>query len=122
MFKKEFLKAVAERAIKTFVQVMAAATGGSYVNLFHLSFNTSWKLAIGGALLSILSSFGSSKIGNNGPSLVGEVVDAATPLVTHLLESKGLVQAEPTAVKVDPKVVEDVIKKTVKKNPTAESK
>lgn len=90
MFKKEFLKAVAERAIKTFVQVIVVAAGGLYLNLITLDWATNLKLALGAALLSVLTSFGSSKIGNNGPSLVGEIVDIAIPIVQKSFISAGL--------------------------------
>lgn len=111
MFKKEFLKAVAERAIKTFVQVIVVAAGGLYLNLITLDWATNLKLALGAALLSVLTSFGSSKIGNNGPSLVGEIVDIAIPIVQKSFVTAGLASTATITATRPEAVVKPVVKK-----------
>jgi hypothetical protein len=100
MFKKEFLKAVAERAIKTFIQVIGSATGLDAMNFLNIDVTVSLKLALGAALLSIITSFGSSKIGNNGPSLVGEFVDAVLPIVQKTFVSAGLAPTDGETAKM----------------------
>jgi hypothetical protein len=68
-----FMKAVAERAIKTFLQTFVAMAGTA--NLFDLGTTQSMLgVAASAALLSILTSFASAQFGSNGPSLAGEQV------------------------------------------------
>lgn len=78
MFTKAFWKAVAERAIKSFGQGFVVVFGISYASdLAELSSRVELA-AIGGlgvALLSVATSLASSTIGNDGPSLGGEVLD-----------------------------------------------
>lgn len=115
MFKKEFLKAVVERAIKTFIQVLGSATGLDAVNMLSMDVMVSLKLALGAALLSIITSFGSSKIGNNGPSLAGEFVDAVLPVIQKTFVSAGLAPTDSETAKMKAGVKPTAKKKAVSK-------
>lgn len=70
---KKFLSAVAERAIKTFIQTFAAVSASA--NLFNGA-STKDLVGVAGsaALLSVLTSLASSKVGPHGPSLASETV------------------------------------------------
>lgn len=69
-----FIKAVAERAIKTFLQTFVAIAGTA--NLFDLGTTAdALGVAASAAVLSILTSLASAQFGSNGPSLAGEQVD-----------------------------------------------
>lgn len=69
-----FIKAVAERAIKTFLQTFVAIAGTA--NLFDLGTTAdALGVALSAAVLSILTSLASAQFGSNGPSLAGEQVD-----------------------------------------------
>jgi len=73
MFDIDFLKASAERAIKTFIQVLIAGLGTAQVGVLDLAWEQSLSLAASAAVLSILTSLGSANLGGKaGPSLVGE--------------------------------------------------
>ena len=66
----EFAAATAERAIKTFAQTEASLLIAGGTGLF----DTDWRAGLGvsgmAAVLSVLTSIGSSKIGGSGPSVV----------------------------------------------------
>jgi hypothetical protein len=69
-----FMKAVAERAIKTFLQTFVAMAGTA--NLFDLgSTQGMLGVAASAAMLSVMTSFASAQFGANGPSLAGESVE-----------------------------------------------
>lgn len=73
MFDIDFWKASAERAIKTFIQVLLAGIGTDQVGILDLAWETSLSLAASAAVLSLLTSLGSANLGGKaGPSLVGE--------------------------------------------------
>lgn len=73
MFDIDFWKASAERAVKTFVQVLIASFGTVQMGILDLPWETALSLAASAALLSILTSVGSANLGSSaGPSLVGE--------------------------------------------------
>lgn len=73
MFDIDFWKASAERALKTFVQVLIASFGTDQMGILDLPWETALSLAASAALLSILTSLGSANLGSKaGPSLVGE--------------------------------------------------
>jgi hypothetical protein len=73
MFDINFLKATAERALKTFVQVLIASFGTDQMGILDLPWESALSLAASAALLSVLTSFGSANLGSKaGPSLVGE--------------------------------------------------
>lgn len=80
MFEPAFLKAAAERAVKTFVQTLLALVGTDAAGVLTAELGTSIQVAGVAALMSLLTSFGSSSFGNAGPSLLGEttkLVEAA---------------------------------------------
>ena len=69
-----FLKAIAERAIKTFLQTFIAIAGTA--NLFDVGSTTdAVGVAFSAAMLSVMTSLASAQFGSNGPSLAGEQVD-----------------------------------------------
>ena len=69
-----FMKAMAERAIKTFLQTFIAIAGTA--NLFDVGSTTDAAgVAFSAAMLSIMTSLASAQFGSNGPSLAGEQVD-----------------------------------------------
>ena len=73
MFDIDFWKASAERAIKTFIQVLLAGLGTAQVGIMDLAWEQSLSLAASAAVLSLLTSLGSANLGGKaGPSLVGE--------------------------------------------------
>lgn len=73
MFDIDFWKASAERAIKTFIQVLVAGLGTAQVGIMDLAWEQSLSLAASAAVLSLLTSLGSANLGGKaGPSLVGE--------------------------------------------------
>ena len=75
MWKKAFWKAVAERSVKTFAQTLAVVLGAAKVGVIEADWIPTLSLAGMAALLSVLTSIGSNKIGDDGPSLTGEVLD-----------------------------------------------
>jgi len=71
MYNKTFLTAVAERAIKTFAQTFIALVGADTAGMFTIAVVDNLKVSLGAALLSVLSSFASSKVGDpSTPSLI----------------------------------------------------
>ena len=73
MFSIDFWKASAERALKTFIQVLLAGLGTAQVGVLDLAWEQSLSLAASAAVLSLLTSLGSANFGKSvGPSLVGE--------------------------------------------------
>jgi hypothetical protein len=72
MFEVDFLKATAERAIKTFVQTLLALVGTDAAGILSVDLNASLQVAASAAFISVLTSFGSSSFGSTGPSLAGE--------------------------------------------------
>jgi hypothetical protein len=72
MFDKSFLEATAERAVKTFVQTLLALLGTNAAGVLSVDILPAAQVALSAAILSVLTSFGSSKVGNEGPSLAGE--------------------------------------------------
>lgn len=69
-----FIKAVAERAIKTFLQTFIAIAGTA--NLFDIGSTTdALGVAFSAAVLSVMTSLASAQFGANGPSLAGEQVE-----------------------------------------------
>lgn len=73
MFDIDFWKATAERAVKTFVQVLIATFGTDQIGIVELPWESALSLAASAALLSIMTSLGSANLGSKaGPSLVGE--------------------------------------------------
>lgn len=71
--KIEFLKALVERALKTFAQTLLASLGvGAATDIVSMPWLAALSLAAGAAVLSVISSIASAGFGNDGPSLAGE--------------------------------------------------
>lgn len=81
MFDKKFLTAAFERAIKTFIQTFLALAGTDAAGWVSVDQTASIKVAGSAALLSILTSFGSSSFGKTGPSLAGESTETELVVV-----------------------------------------
>lgn len=76
IWTKVFWKATAERAVKTAAQVAAVSIGGNVFNAWELDYGQLAGITLGGAILSVLTSIGSSKVTGDGPSLTNvEVLD-----------------------------------------------
>ena len=78
MFEKKFLEATAERAVKTFVQTLLALLGTDAAGVLSVDILAAIQVAGASALLSVLTSFGSSGVGSSGPSLAGESTEPKT--------------------------------------------
>lgn len=65
---KKFLLDMAERAVKTAAQTAIATFGGSAVDLLHFEWAQSLGVTLGAAVLSILTSLASLRIGGNKDS------------------------------------------------------
>lgn len=74
MFTLAFLKATAERAVKTFAQALAALLVADGTDLLTTDWAGSLSVAGMAAVVSVLTSVASSQIGGPGPS----VTDAET--------------------------------------------
>lgn len=78
IFTKPFWTAAGERAIKTFAQALVAILGSNAVGLLDANWVAALSAAGMAALLSVLTSVGSSgKAGS--PSLAGETLDTRNP-------------------------------------------
>ena len=82
LFDIEFWKAAGERALKTFVQTLVAGLGTAQVGILDMPWETALGLAASAAVLSLLTSVGSARLGSKvGPSLVGETTVPETVVV-----------------------------------------
>lgn len=73
MFDQKFWESAAERAIKTFAQVFVTFVGSDVIGIYDIDFSTGFSTALGAALLSVLTSLASARMGKNpGPSLTAE--------------------------------------------------
>lgn len=71
MWTAQFWKDAGERALKTFAQALIAVLGAGAVDLMSVGWKQDLSVAGGAALLSLLTSIGSAKVGEPGsPSLV----------------------------------------------------
>ena len=70
--KLSYLKALLERAVKTFCQALVALLGAGAVDLLSVPWPAALATAAGAALVSVLTSIASAGFGNDGPSLAGE--------------------------------------------------
>jgi hypothetical protein len=71
MWTKAFWKATFERAVKSAAQAPLAAflVGDVALNAFDIDWSEAGGLALGGAVLSVLTSLASTGSGGTGPSL-----------------------------------------------------
>lgn len=74
MFTLAFWKAAAERAAKTAGQVGLLVAGADLVNALDFDWLRLLGFMLGGAVLSLITSLASAKVGYAGPSLVGETL------------------------------------------------
>jgi len=82
LYDIEFWKASGERALKTFVQTLVAGLGTAQVGILDMPWETALGLAASAAILSLLTSVGSARLGSKvGPSLVGESTQPETVVV-----------------------------------------
>jgi hypothetical protein len=75
MFTLAFWKAATERATKTAAQaaILQLVVGDGF-NAFDADWATAGGFALGGLVLSYLTSLASGAVGNDGPSLANETV------------------------------------------------
>ena len=86
MFEKKFLEATAERALKTFFQTLLALLGTDSIGVLNVDILAAAQVAGSAALLSVLTSFASSKVGVAGPSLAGESTAPQITVVEKVVE------------------------------------
>lgn len=103
MFETAFLKATAERALKTFFQTLLALLGTDAAGVLNVDILAAAQVAASAALLSVLTSFASSGVGKTGPSLAGETTDEAkviTVEVEKIVKVPVPAETKPAAKKV----------------------
>ena len=89
MFTLVFWQATAERAVKSFAQALAAMLGTGGVGLLDVAWWTSLSVAGMTALLSVLTSLSSVKVGpSDSPSVVTEPRSLRYALVPHATQGK----------------------------------
>ena len=81
MFKRAFWQAALERAGKTAAQSALLVIGADQINALHANWADVGGFALGGFVLSLLTSVASSRVGGVGPSLANEVTSPPAPLV-----------------------------------------
>jgi hypothetical protein len=75
---KQFLLDLAERAVKTFAQVLVATFAvGDGFDVVHADWGNALSLAAGATVLSILTSVASLKLGNSGTASATTAVEPA---------------------------------------------
>lgn len=115
MFDSKFLKATAERAVKTFAQTLLAILGTDAMGVLTADLLEAVQVAGAAALLSVLSSVVSSGFGKDGgPSLAGE------RLTPEILKVEIPVPAKPAAAK--PAAAKPAAKKAPAKKATPKKK
>ena len=82
MFTKAFAIASLERASKSAAQAALLVFGADQVNALHASWADVGGFALGGFVLSVLTSVASSGVGGAGPSLANEVTSPPAPMVS----------------------------------------
>lgn len=99
MFEAKFLKATAERAVKTFVQTLLALLGTDAAGILTVDIAAAVQVAGAAALLSVLTSFGSASVGVTGPSLAGETTAEPRIITVEKVVEKVVPAAAPAAAK-----------------------
>ena len=112
----KFLAATAERAVKTFAQTLLALIGANQADILSVDNLAAVKVAGGAALLSVLTSFASSKIGVAGPSLAGETT---VPDVITITKTVEVPVPTPTPAATEEKPKKPAADKTTAKKKTA---
>ena len=75
MFTKAFAAAALERAVKTFAQTLAALLVADGTGLLETAWVADLSVAGMAAVVSVLTSVASSRVGSDGPSLTTEHVE-----------------------------------------------
>ena len=75
IFTKAFALAALERAAKTAAQAGLLVLGADQINALNANWADVAGFALGGAVLSLLTSVASNGIGGDGPSVATEVVE-----------------------------------------------
>lgn len=76
MFSSTFLAAAFERCLKSAAQTLLALWGAGQLDVVHVDFAHSASVAVGAAVLSLLTSVVSLPIGPDGsPSMVSSAAD-----------------------------------------------
>jgi hypothetical protein len=73
---KQFWTDAAERAVKTFAQVLLAYFGADAFDVLNANWGNALSVALGAVVLSVLSSLVSVKLGNSGTA---SATDAVVP-------------------------------------------
>lgn len=70
MFEVGFVKATAERSLKTLSQTAIALLGAGALNVLTVDWQQVIGVSLGAALLSVLTSIASAQVSGGSPSLV----------------------------------------------------
>ena len=81
MFRRAFWQAAAERAAKTAAQSALLVIGADQLNALQADWENVAGFALGGFVLSLLTSVASARVGGVGPSLANEVTSPPAPMV-----------------------------------------
>lgn len=76
MWTKKFWKDTAERAIKSFVQAVVVLVGSDLVSIVDLDWQRIIGVSATMALVSVLTSLGSSPVGGDNTASLVDVTDA----------------------------------------------
>lgn len=76
MFTLAFFKAATERAVKTFAQSLVAVGLVGATGILGVDWIAALSTAGLAAVISILTSIGSDRIGDSGPSVGGETLES----------------------------------------------
>lgn len=74
---KQFITDAAERAIKTFAQVLLAYFGADALDVLHADWGNALSVAAGAVVLSLLTSLLSLKLGVSGTASATDAVEPA---------------------------------------------
>lgn len=85
-YDKDYFVATAERAFKTFFQVLLAVVGTDALGAITADWNQALAVAGMSALLSVVTSLASANFGSAGPSLVGETTKPETVVVEKIVQ------------------------------------
>lgn len=74
MWTRAWWIAAAERALKTVAQTLVALIGANAVDVTQLNWPSLLGIAATAGIVSVLTSVGSARVGNPGPSLADETL------------------------------------------------
>lgn len=84
---RDFTIDTIERAVKTFAQAMLAYFGAGVLNVLSADWGEALSVGAGAAVLSVLTSLGSFKLGRSGTA---SMTDAVVPESQHAALARGL--------------------------------